>query len=58
VIQRHDEKEKPVIVIDYKQHVCCQDGNVGLCLEDCFGAYCTKLNYEGDVNFYLKSLIL
>jgi hypothetical protein len=47
-----------LLIISSMCVMCCQDGDVGLCLEDCFEAYCTKLNYEGDVNFYLKSLIL
>jgi len=35
---------------------CCQICDVGLCLEDCFELYHTKLNYWGNDNYFTVSV--
>jgi hypothetical protein len=40
VCTKHGRKKETVY--------CCRECNVGLCLEDCFEAYHTELNYKGN----------
>ena len=35
---------------------CCRICDVGLCLEDCFELYHTKLNYSGNNNYFTASI--
>jgi hypothetical protein len=35
---------------------CCQICDVGLCLEDCFELYHTKLNYWGNDSYFTASI--
>ena len=37
---------------------CCQICDVGLCLEDCFELYHTKLHYWGSENYFTASIVL